>query len=127
MFLSKTICKIHKNDVLETTSFETYEMLLSLETDSNAKLLNILKEVNNMDSSDITEYVMSMQNTQKKLKDIDMNVEHHEMKPSAHMNTLLENFSEEQTKEIHFYRKERRVDREKATKSDLRNTTFLIY
>ena len=119
MFFSKTICDSLKNVVLEENAVETYETLLSLKPDSNVKRLGILKKVQEIDSSDIETYVIAMQDIQKELKDIDLNMEHYETKPPAHMNRLLENLNEEQTKQIHFYRMEKWEDPSNATKVDV--------
>ena len=119
MFFSKTICDSLKNVVLEDTAVETYETLLSLKPDSNVKRLAILKKVQDIDSSDIEAYVIAMQDIQKELKDIDLKMEYYETKPPAHMNRLLKNLSEEQTKQIHFYRMEKWEDPSEATKIDV--------
>ena len=78
MFFSKTICDSLKNVVLEENAVQTYKTLLSLKPDSNVKRLGILKKVQDIDSSDIEAYVIAMQEIQKELKDIDLNMEHYE-------------------------------------------------
>lgn len=100
MFFNKTICESLKNVSLDSNELDTYNMLISIKPDCNLKRLEILKDVSKVVSSDITEYVIIMQTIQKKLKDIEMNAEHHETRPAAHMNQLLENLSEDQTKNI---------------------------
>lgn len=57
-----------------------------------------------------------MQDIQKEFKDIDLKAEHYETRPPAHMNRLLENLSDDQTKEIQYYRMEKWAYPQYATK-----------
>lgn len=59
--------------------------------------MDILKKVQDLDSSDKEAYVIAMP-IQKELKDIDIQADHNKTKTSALMNRLLENMSENQTK-----------------------------
>ena len=70
-------------------------MLLSFKPDSSAKRVDILKEVINLDPSDIEGYVKGMMHIQKQLRDIDLNAEHYETKAPAHMTRLLENLGDD--------------------------------
>ena len=70
-------------------------MLLSLKPDSNAKRVELLREVQNIDSTDIQAYVIAMQHLQKQLRVIDAGDTHYEFKPSAHLTRLQENLSDE--------------------------------
>ena len=119
MFFNKTISEDLKDVVLESNAQDTYTMLLSLKPDSNAKRVQLLKTVQNIDPNDISEYVIGMQHLQKQLRDIDASGTHYESLPSAHMTRLLENLSEEQTDKIQYYRKEKWLNKEKATKRDV--------
>lgn len=67
-----------------------------------------------------------MQDIQKELKDIDLKSEHYETRLPVHMNLLLENLSNEQTKEIKYYRMEKWVDPEDATKKDVFKMCLII-
>ena len=60
-----------------------------------------------------------MQHLQKKLRDIDTGDSHYESKPSAHLTRLIENLSDEQTDKIQYYRKEKWLIKEHATKRDV--------
>lgn len=94
-------------------------MLLSLKPDSSSKRVEILKEVSTIDSEDIQAYVIAAQHLQKTFRDIDSGGSHYESKPSAHMTRLLENLSEDQTDKIQYYRKEKWLNKENATKRDV--------
>lgn len=96
--------KVFKNTVFENNSMETYATLRELRPDINSKRLDIIKKVANVDSSNIKEYVITMQDIQKELKNIILNDKHYETKPAAHMNGLLEKLSEDQTKKVEYYR-----------------------
>lgn len=60
--------------------------------------MEILKKVQDIDSSDIAAYVIAMQDIKKELKGIDLKAEHYETRNPAHMNRLLENLSDDQKK-----------------------------
>lgn len=81
-----------------------------------------MKEVTKIDASDIKAYVIDMQIIQIKLRYIDTTRDHFESKLAAHMTRLPENLIEEQTKDIQYYRKEKWLNRENATKKN----AFLI-
>lgn len=119
MVFNKTLYEILKNVVLESKARKTYSSIMSLKLDSNAKCLEILKEVANVDPTNIEEYVIEMQNIPKTLNDIDTSGERYETRPSSHMNSLLENLNEDQTKDVQFYKKGKRADGEIATKIEV--------
>lgn len=78
---------------------------MSLNPESNTKLLDILKDAEEVGSSDIEEYVIGMKNIQKKLKNnIDTAEAHYVTRPPPHINRLLERLNEKQTKAIHYWR-----------------------
>lgn len=65
MFFNKTICECRKNFVLLGNAKDTYETLYSLKPDSNAKRMEIIKKVQDTDSSEVEAYAIAMQDIQK--------------------------------------------------------------
>lgn len=98
MFFNKTICESLKNVVLEINAKETYATPYSPKPYSDSRRPEILKKVQDVDSANIEDYVIAMQDIQMELKGIDLKAEHYETRPPAHMNRLLESVSDEQTK-----------------------------
>lgn len=102
MFFNKAICESLKNVALENNAKETYAAFYSLNIGSNAKRPKNLKKVQDIDSANSEDYAIAMQDIQKGLKDIDLKAKHYETGPPAHMNRLLENLGDEQTKKIKY-------------------------
>lgn len=80
---------------------------MELKPYSNAKRLEILKEVGDVESTNIEEYVDDHRNVKQseKAKNIDTIEEHYETRPPAYISRFPENLNDEQTKDSQFYRK----------------------